>query len=275
LNLTKWLPVENTTTDIIPSFAVAKVTDVVDGIAQIEQCDTDDDPGVIVLAGAVVPSSDSTGRSEGTYDPQVIVAYEESDGVPQPGEIWGPANGSWKLRSGRTGFQILGGAGGGVVNAVRISGAATPAVYDYVDFTSWDITTTNTWESPTSWTITIPDPGQYLLWTMLAAQLEVSTNPAAWIYARLYNDTQTTIVPHAKAPVVTASVVNLSFLGSTTIQTIHQTFASNEVVRIQVARSYKHLAPVPLFTTSKVVKTFNSGSFDPDFGNVLGYVKVG
>jgi hypothetical protein len=274
LNPTKWLPVENTTTDIIPSFAVAKVTDVVDGIAQIEQCDTDDDPGVIVLAGAVVPSSSSTGRSEGTYDPQVIVAYEESDGVPQPGEIWGPASGSWKLRSGRTGFQILGGAGGGVVNAVRIGGGGgggCPSCADVFDIDTNGLTFTsnNIWETVD--TLTLPSAGTYILTATLTGFVALSTATSSpfqpgGIDARIYdvdNATQVINGADARIRVVSAYDTTNLYMGSASITVV-----------VTVSGSCDFNLDVQRLTTGGAVYSFSQIGTGGNWADQFYYIKL-
>ncbi len=119
-----WVPVYNGSGEMIPSCALARVTAVSSaGVVAVDKPDTDDDGCVIVLGFTIVPSA---GTGQGTFDPRVVVAYEEADGTPAAGEEWGAAAGSWKLRSGKTGFRILGGAGAGLVNAVRL-GAPGPA----------------------------------------------------------------------------------------------------------------------------------------------------
>jgi hypothetical protein len=122
----KWFPIVNTVAETIPSGGLARVTGFdADGNCEVAKPDADDDANLAVVSVLAVPED---GGGEATYDNHVIVAYEEADGTPAVGEEWGPASGSWKLRSGKTGFYILGNAGHGLVNAVRTRTPGASAV---------------------------------------------------------------------------------------------------------------------------------------------------
>lgn len=117
-----WVPVYNTTAETIPSGALARVTGVTDGVFQLAKPNADSDTTVIVVGRHAIPA-DRYGR--GTFDPRVIAAYDYADGTPAAGDQMGSANGSWYLNSGKAGFYVLGGAGNGLVNAVREAGSGT------------------------------------------------------------------------------------------------------------------------------------------------------
>ncbi|QEG28992.1 hypothetical protein GobsT_37810 [Gemmata obscuriglobus] len=113
---TDWVPLSNASGGPVPSCALARVTGVANGLFTVDTPDADGDPHLVAVGFSLVPTG---GRGTGTFDPRAVLAYEEADGTPQPGEEWGAGAGTWKLRKGKTGWRILGGAGRGLVNAVR------------------------------------------------------------------------------------------------------------------------------------------------------------
>jgi hypothetical protein len=112
-----WEPAANAASGDIPSCALVRVTGVTAGVIQLGQPTTDSAAALGVAGPAVIPEG---GSGQVTFANRAVVAYETADGTPAPGSVWGAAAGSWKLRSGKYGWLILGGAGAGRVNAVRL-----------------------------------------------------------------------------------------------------------------------------------------------------------
>ena len=73
----------------------------------------------VMLCASVLAAEPARQPDAGKTDPRAIIAYDPQDGVPQPTEGWGPATGNWRARKGRNGYVIMGGAGFGLVNALR------------------------------------------------------------------------------------------------------------------------------------------------------------
>ena len=78
-----WVPVTNTTDEVIPSGAVARVTGVSGGTFQLAKPDADSDPYVVVVGRHAIPAGKG-GR--GTFDPRAIAAYDPADGTPAVGD---------------------------------------------------------------------------------------------------------------------------------------------------------------------------------------------
>jgi hypothetical protein len=127
----EWFAVKNASGEIVPSGALARVTGLSDGCLTVEKPDADSDADLVVVDARAQIPADDTATGQASYANRVVVAYDEADGTPAAGEEWGSAAGEWKLRSGKSGFLILGGAGKGLVNAVRKRGSPT------VPATSW------------------------------------------------------------------------------------------------------------------------------------------
>jgi hypothetical protein len=181
----------------------------------------------------------------------------EADRV-YPAVISGEHNGKLRFHAGDPG------AGGAALDS------ATTAHQSY------DVTTSRVWED-TGKTITLPSAGDYLIWLRVCGELEVSTNPAAYLYARIYSDLLAAAVANTRTPIVTASVANMAFLGSSTI-IANYTCAASDTLRIQAATDYKYLAAVPMFTTARIVFDYNSviwgtGSAN-SFYQQFGYLKL-
>lgn len=123
------IPVKNTTTEVIPAFGLMRRVDVNDdGVLTVAKPDTD---GQVVLVNgptAIPPSTygNATAQGQGTYNPRVLIAYDNTDGTPANGETWGAKSGDWLARKNQPGFIIDGGAGKGVVNAIRWQDNSSP-----------------------------------------------------------------------------------------------------------------------------------------------------
>lgn len=112
-----WVPVLNSTSEVIPSGGLMRVTgqDSTTKALTVAKPDGTDAP-ILVNSFAVVPPN---GTGMGTFDPRVIIAYDPADGVPAVAETWGASSGTWLAKKDAKGFLVLGGTGLNLVNAVR------------------------------------------------------------------------------------------------------------------------------------------------------------
>jgi hypothetical protein len=125
-----WVPVENTTAEVIPGGGLMAVTSVVDvggvGVYRVGKPTADGQLCLVNDFMGIPPknltSATAPGRGTGTFDPRVVIAYDPADGTPALGDTYGAATGNWLARKNRGGFLIQGGAGGGFANAVRAAG---------------------------------------------------------------------------------------------------------------------------------------------------------
>ncbi len=120
-HLNDWVPFINTTDEIIPGGALMGWTDVDENANLLVTLPTANSQDCLVNG----PTAVSPGKGgQGTFDNRVVAAYDPDGDLPQPGEVWGAADGSWYLTANQGGFLILGGAGAGAVNAVKAGGGA-------------------------------------------------------------------------------------------------------------------------------------------------------
>ncbi|MDB5312654.1 MAG: hypothetical protein JWO38_6856 [Gemmataceae bacterium] len=137
---TDWVPVLNTTGEVIPAGGLMKVTGVDPGTGalSVAKPDTNDDASVCVNGFALIPAN---GTGQGSFDRRAIVAYDPVDGTPAAGDSWGAKAGTWLAKKSQHGFRVLGGAGLGLVNAVRAGVRGFEAVltsfYDAKQGYSW------------------------------------------------------------------------------------------------------------------------------------------
>lgn len=250
---TDWVPVTNVAAVTIPSFGVAIVTGQDEfGNLEIDEPDTDNDTGVVVLgAGAVT----ADGFGEGTFDARCIVAYEEADGTPAAGEEWGVKAGNYKLREGYSGFRILGGAANGLVNAVRVSSGSVALSFSTAYLTAdYNISAEATWEYVTGLTITVPATGVYHFVACVTGYGTLSTvagSPAGRIEAALYNNTTSRWITDpsgtgagtAGGTLLSVDVVNMETWGAFTMSAYADATAS-DVIRVMARKSKGHASNV-------------------------------
>lgn len=106
----KWLSFQNRSSETVPPFGVMRISGSKipnDGEAYL-YCDRPDNYGslaatVINSACAVQPQA----YGGCTRNWPAFVAFDDQDGNPQPGEIWGPVENSFKLRKYAPGFLIV------------------------------------------------------------------------------------------------------------------------------------------------------------------------
>ena len=106
------LPVSNTDTVVLPSWSIAEVTGVTDGVLSVRRPASDDIDDVVIIGETQVEPS---GQGVAYNEYPIKVRYDQNDGTPAHGETWGVASGNSLLKKDNTGFVILGGAQGGSV----------------------------------------------------------------------------------------------------------------------------------------------------------------
>lgn len=118
-NRVRWLPVYNNAAAAIPAFSVV-VVDAPNGsfrenqyiipVRQFSGYGSVNSAAQIMVVGPNQIASNQWGVA--TFDSPAYVLYDSATGSPLPNQEYGPSPGSFKIRSGRPGFTIL----GGVVN---------------------------------------------------------------------------------------------------------------------------------------------------------------
>ncbi len=103
----RWLPAQNQNAQQVPAFGLVRVVSVdPKGLYTVDQPNTD---GQQVFGTNFVPIAASMATPGAvTNDWPWWALYEAMDGVPAVGDTWGAGAGSWKLRKGKAGFQVVG-----------------------------------------------------------------------------------------------------------------------------------------------------------------------
>jgi hypothetical protein len=120
-----WFPVKNDSGEVIPAFALMRVTGEEAVAAGVEAAMTvgkpnaDGDPHVVVNGPLRIPVD---GYGYGTLGHPVAVLYDTADGTPGVGDTWGSVGGSWKAGQQRAGFRVLGTGDGTTFIGERQSG---------------------------------------------------------------------------------------------------------------------------------------------------------
>lgn len=121
----RWLAARNGTTapnERIPGYGAVRVVSVdnTTGLVTVAKPDADNQKVYLVGPADIAQAGDGLL----TRDWPAWVLYESADGTPAPGQEWGVASGGYKLRSGKTGYRIVGGAAEGrvLVEAVDAGG---------------------------------------------------------------------------------------------------------------------------------------------------------
>lgn len=112
----RWLPVYNNGSTAIPAFGVC-VVDSPNGsfrenqyMIPVRQYGGFGQAGNAVQLMVCGPQQISPATwGVATFDSPAYVLYDPSFGAPLPGKEWGPSVGSYKLRTNRPGFTIIGG----------------------------------------------------------------------------------------------------------------------------------------------------------------------
>jgi len=233
-----WVPLVNASGERAPACAVARVTGYdANGNAEFDLPDADDDPGVVVLDANTIFDGKF---GQGTWNPRVVVAYDPADGTPAAGEEWGVESGSWKLKAARTGFRILGGAANGLVNAVRVpQGGAAAIDWDTEDLSSdYDISASSATIVDSGLSISIPSAGDYLMFATVNGLMQVSLigSSAAFLYARLYDDTAATPLLGSVMRFCATQVTGVDVRGTGAFSKPY-TFSGAKTIKLQVARN--------------------------------------
>ena len=127
-NLIRYLPIQNADSVPIPPFALCAFTgistDMANGIGFITVTrPTIDNQTDLFINGPGTVAPGAYGKAHQTFP--AIVAYDDGSIGTTPAPLaltWGAAASSWLLTSGKTGFEIIGGAAGGLVNAINLGG---------------------------------------------------------------------------------------------------------------------------------------------------------
>ncbi|HEY1191393.1 MAG TPA: hypothetical protein VGE74_27410 [Gemmata sp.] len=239
-DVTDWVPVSNVSGELIPSGALARVTGVSGGHFTIAKPDTDSAPNLMSIGLGLIPAG---GKGQGTLDPRAVLAYEEADGTPAAGEEWGAASGSWKLRKGKSGWRILGGAGGGLVNVVRAvasTDAEATVHYKKVTGPGFTITADNTWQD-TGVSIILPAAGTYLIdfSSLVYAQVSAQAFPtsvASSIATRFYDVTNSFVIADSFTWAVVAENTDRPVLGTFLMRCVY-TVTGQATIRAEAWRN--------------------------------------
>lgn len=101
---------QNTSGEVIPAFAVMRITGFSNGALQVAKPNAASMTKVAINGPAAI---EIAGFGNATLDSPYFVLYETGDGTPVLGDAWGTENGGWKLRAANEGFCAIGGASGG------------------------------------------------------------------------------------------------------------------------------------------------------------------
>ncbi len=115
------LPCQNVSGQDIPAFAALRIveSDTNTGVLQVDQPSGDGaDVHVLAMESGIKAGDNGQCTTDGPW----YALYETGDGMPTTGQIWGPGNGTFTLRKGRPGYQIVGGALNG---RVLVTGVAS------------------------------------------------------------------------------------------------------------------------------------------------------
>lgn len=128
-----WIGVENDAGVEVPAYGVLRVTGhTTAGFRKVAKPNADSQSGCIVNGSTKIPVTIGTrpGRGQALADPHVRALYDSADGTPAVDETWGPGNGTFKLKKGKTGFRITGGvdATAGTVWVVQTPGGAVAEI---------------------------------------------------------------------------------------------------------------------------------------------------
>jgi len=103
----RWMVCSNQFAGVIPAYAAMKVIGVdSNGFLQVTQPDADG-MDVVINDGVNIPQN---GFGTCTRDFPANVLYNQPDGTPNNGEVWGPAANDWALHKAKSGFLIDGAA---------------------------------------------------------------------------------------------------------------------------------------------------------------------
>ncbi len=123
--LIRYFPTVNVDTEPIPPYSLCAFTGVsADGFIRLTRPNIDSQTDLFIN-GPTAVAVGKNGKAHQTWP--AIVAYDDSGigTTPNPLEItWGAAAGSWLLTKGQAGFEIIGGAAGGLVNAINLGAGA-------------------------------------------------------------------------------------------------------------------------------------------------------
>ncbi len=123
----RWMNVKNVGGTTIPAYGLMRVTGrEATGEYQVQQPNTDSQAGCLVAGPWDIPASE---YGQALDDFPFPVLYDTADGTPAAGEAWGPGNGSYKLRKGKTGYLIYGNPINGAVDVTKVGSGSSAATF--------------------------------------------------------------------------------------------------------------------------------------------------
>jgi hypothetical protein len=178
----RWIPVRNDAGAEIPGFGVMRPTGAVtvhnQVVITVAKPNADSATGQMINGPNPIP----TGLyGQGTWDLPAYALYN-TGATPAYGEDWGTENAEWKLKSGNTGFRIVGGATSGrVLVGPQPNSAAITPVFAFAGDTGGDSFTTSATKlglntgtaqgmtySAADDRVTVDEDGRYWLWAVAA-----------------------------------------------------------------------------------------------------------
>lgn len=116
----RWVRVLNVDSQTAPPYALLAMAGVDNqGRVQVQRPQSDNQTGLLISGPGPIPTG-LEGQAHRSFP--AIVAYQS--GTPANGQTWGAAANSWYLTSGKTGYQVVGGAAANLVNVVDTPPAA-------------------------------------------------------------------------------------------------------------------------------------------------------
>jgi hypothetical protein len=154
------VPVFNDSGGPIPAFGLMRSKGInASGQLVVDLPDSDSATALLVNGPCVIPDQTA---GQGDTLPRCVVAYDQADGYPAAGDVWGAKAGEPRLRLGRTGFTCLSPGGMGLVNAMRTPPAGSVSADSAMLGSNYDITASTT-DEDVGLEIDLPAAGPYVL----------------------------------------------------------------------------------------------------------------
>lgn len=103
----RWMEAYNDSGEEIPAFGACRIEDMKpDNLALMKLKKPNGDGQNVCIAGPVPIQEESTGTI--TRDFPCWALYDTADGTPTVGGVWGTANGTFRLKKDKPGYEVLG-----------------------------------------------------------------------------------------------------------------------------------------------------------------------